>query len=293
MGFFEDMMKKASESVEENNKKNNCIYEEIPFVEEKKEPIIKKQFNIEDEKINIENLEKELNILYKQISILENEEKKANIYYEIDNKHRTIHPFLLHGGRRDAYYKNGLIYVLMGSLPNASKEIFEFKDLDKNVIESIFKDGDELVFLPGGRFFKVIKKDDLDRKNKLQKELQNLYSRRKTVSSQIDTITKNINNYNFWEKYDIPFKFVVDIKPVHSGLLENSNGGGSNKATVFHLILKEDIISGRLKRKINDFLCTQPKGRHFYSTPYSTLEDENQEIVTCEQCLKMIEKYKF
>ena len=47
-----------------------------------------------------------------------------------------------------------------------------------------------------------------------------------------------------------------------------------------------------LKEKLMIFYVLNQKGRHCYSTPNRTLEDENQEIVTCEQCLKMIEKYK-
>lgn len=291
MGNLKSMMTGIVESVEKNNKDYISDNKEIPFPEETIKPIIKEPFDIEKKRNKLTNLSKRIDILYKQIATLEAEEKKVNNYYEIDNKDMCVNPFLVNGGERNAYYDKGLIYVLMGSSPDASKEIFEFKDLEKSVIESLFKDGDELIFSVG-RFFRVMKKTDLDTKNKLKKELQKLYHERSSLSSNIDSITKDINNYNFWQNYDIPFKFVVDIKPVLSGLLENSWGDGSNKSTVYHLILKEDISIGRFVRGINDFLCSQPKGRHCYSIPNNTLENSTQEIVTCKQCLKLLEKYK-
>lgn len=289
MGFFEAMMKRACESVEENNK--DFINNEIPFPKEKIEPIKKEPFNIEESKNRLNFLGNKIDTLYKQIATLETEEEKVNNYYEVHNNSRFVNPSLVNGGERNAYYEKGLLYILMGSSPNASKEIFEFKNLDKSVIEALFSDGDEFIFSVG-RFFKVIKKTDYDKKDKLKKELQSLYQERKKLSSDIYSITNDINNYIFWQRYNIPFKFVVDIKPVHSGLLENSNGCGSNKSTVYHLILKEDISIGRFARGVNDFLCSKPKGRHFYSMPNRTLEDDTQEVVTCKQCLKLLEKYK-
>lgn len=101
----------------------------------------------------------------------------------------------------------------------------------------------------------------------------------------IDLIEKE----KFWEQYSIPYKFSVGVKPVRSGYSENSCGNGCNSATVYHVILDEDISIGKLSRKKDQFLCSQPTW-----IAYSDIQNEEDDlpVVTCKDCLKKIEKYK-
>ncbi len=88
----------------------------------------------------------------------------------------------------------------------------------------------------------------------------------------------------FYDQYNIPFKFSVEAKEVLSGLHENSSGNGLKKNSVFHIFVKEEIRTGRLKRDKNSFLCTQPKS--YSGGDWSgTLGQGRDE-------LKIIEKYK-
>ncbi|MEG0868414.1 MAG: hypothetical protein RSG77_15305, partial [Hafnia sp.] len=64
----------------------------------------------------------------------------------------------------------------------------------------------------------------------------------------------------FYSAYSLPFSFVVSIKDVLSGLSENSMGNGTNKRTVFHLRVLEDVSWGRTTRKSGDLLCTHAAG---------------------------------
>lgn len=233
-----------------------------------------------------------LDSIFKKIAKLETEEKALMNYYKINETSMCVNPFLVHGGERKAFYEKGFVYVYLGKNENSSTEQFKFADLQKETIESIFKDGEKLVFKIISGFFHVIKQDEVDRLELINEELSKLYKEKRELSTKVSTLQENLNNFIFWQKYKIPFKFVVDIKPVGSGLTENSWGDGSNRATVYHVILKEELKNGRIKRDINDFLCSQPKGRHFYSEPNRRLDDDTQNVITCKQCLKMIEKYK-
>ena len=244
-------------------------------------------FNIDIEKERYTQIGKELHDLFSLIAIKEKETRKL-MTYKVSQS--IVHPSLINNTQREAYYKDGFVYVLTGS--EKEEEFFFLSSEDKNVIKSVFKNDDKLVFFLGSNYFHVTHKDKYDSYMNAVEELQHLYNEKGRLSKELYMLGNTIEKYEFWQQYNIPYKFVVDIKPVLSGLLEKSNGSGSSKATVRHIILKQNIEDGRLKRNSNEFLCSQPKGRHFYSEPIASLKDEFQEVVTCPQCLEKIWKYK-
>lgn len=248
----------------------------------KKEP-----FNIDIAKEKYLQTGKKLDSISPLITIKERETRELTTYKVTQS---VIHPSLMNNTTREAYYKDGFVYVLT---TNGNEEKFFFSKLEnKNIIETIFKNDDKLVFFLGSNYFHVTHKDKYDSYMNAVEELQRLYNEKGRLSKEIYLLENAIEKYEFWQQYKIPYKFVVDIKPVSSGLLEKSNGSGSNKATVRHIILKQNIDDGKLKRNTNEFLCSQPKGLHFYSEPIASLKDEFQEVVTCKQCLEKIWKYK-
>lgn len=285
---FQEMMKRACLNSDSETTSN--IDKRVMPIEDKKESlIVKEPFTLEKSKEEMNLLGNRLNEVFKLISKIEEKIKQLKNYYRVKTVSNTIHPFLMNGGNKEAYYKNGLIYAHIGS----SEEVFRFMDLEEHNINIFFKNDDKLVFTLRTNFFEVIKEEDYNKLQLLDKEIEELYQEKRHLSSKISTIEENISNYIFWKQYDIPFKFIVDIKPVLSGLSANSWGDGSNKATVYHIILKEELHNGKLKRNINDFLCSQPQGNHYY-TPNSTLDIDNNipNRVTCKQCLKQLVKYK-
>ena len=50
---------------------------------------------------------------------------------------------------------------------------------------------------------------------------------------------------------NIPFKYSVRIKPVLSGLSENSNGDGAKRNTVFHCYVEESFVDGRIRSSLS------------------------------------------
>lgn len=257
----------------------------IPF--EKKEVTV-----VKEEPFSLDKAQKELSLLQDSFAELRNtielKERPAKAIRTFRVTQSTINPFLVNGGEREAYFKDGYVFVLVGG----SEDICTFSTIeDKNEIESFFNNGDKLIFFSIAGYFHVAKKSEYENTQFIKKELSSLYKEESSLETKIWVIESKIRKYNFWKQYNIPFKFVVDIKPVLSGLLENSNGAGANKTTVEHIILQEIFCDGRLKREFNQFLCSQPTGRNMYFQPLAEI-DELQEIVTCKQCLAKIEKYR-
>ncbi len=96
----------------------------------------------------------------------------------------------------------------------------------------------------------------------------------------------------------IPVQWVAGQKDVLSGLSENSNGDGRNKATVEHIMLKEDLQDGRLVRKAGAFLCTAESGsngKQWSGKPENIAYDGNnkpyQPKITCKACLKIANRW--
>lgn len=112
---------------------------------------------------------------------------------------------------------------------------------------------------------------------------------RKKLAEQKAKLVKD-----FWAKYNIPFKFSMDIKERLSGLSANSSGNGTVKNTVLHVVLKEDYKEGRLQRKAGDFLCS-PSVSKSGGNWSGTLGDgvhEQQNICDCKGCMDKLKKWE-
>lgn len=201
-----------------------------------------------------------------------------------------VNPFLINSPKeRTAFYENGIVHVV---LDNGKTDEFYFNE-DKNVIDAFFKkeQREELVFWLGSGFFNVAKKVDHEIHKLNQAKLQEVEQKLREKRLEIHTLQTKIECIEFWEQYSLPFKFIADIKIVLSGLSESSDGNGCKSNTVRHVVLKEDYSSGALKRKENQYLCSQQKGFHM-ELDSNTKAEDIQHVVTCKECLKRIEKYK-
>ncbi len=199
----------------------------------------------------------------------------------------TISPFLLNTKNiKDAIYKDGFIFI-------GHEKLYFESQADEALAMVTLKNDDEMVFYIKYPYFCVTKKENYDKYQQVQNDLQELRKQKKGIETKINSIEEEIKKYEFWKKYNIPFNFISDIKIVLSGLTESSLGNGCNKATVNHIRVAEDIKIGRLKRKAGDYLCTQQKGSTYCESVDNKNINEVQEIITCKQCLKMIEKYKY
>lgn len=262
---------------------NQSDYESsIPFSSDTQNISTSKKtpFNINEQKEQLESLGKENSKLIAMQVKLESHKLQ---YFRVTQD--TICPMLLNTtGIREAIYKDGLIFV-------GSEKLHFQSDADEALASAVLKENDEMVFYISYPYFHVSKKDKYEEYQKTKKELQEVRQKKNSISSQYESIREEIEKYEFWEQYKIPFKFVVDIKPVLSGLTERSWGNGCNRATVYHIRLRENIVQGKLKRKDDEYLCSQQSGNAYYKNSSVDINDM-QEVVTCKQCLKIIEKFK-
>ncbi len=201
-----------------------------------------------------------------------------------------INPFLLHFNKEhSAFYENGDIYV---SLDNGNTDKFYF-DEDENVINAFFRNDkrEELIFWFDGRFFNVAKKHDYEIHKANESKIKDNHLQIKNTLSKIASLENEMERIKFWEQYDLPFSFVVNIKPVKSGYSEKSHGDGCYGSSVYHLLPTEAIKIGRMSRKPYEYLCSQPTW-----IPYGEIEPHTDKKtmpkITCKECLKKIEKYK-
>ena len=161
-------------------------------------------------------------------------------------------------------------------------------------IDETLDDGTEVVFWLGNWGY-CYKKSDLDEYKAIrERQLKQEEFERKKLSNKR---RKQANA--FYEAYDVPFKFHINIKDVLSGLTENSMGNGTKKNTVYHVILDEDFTQGRLKRSSGEFLCSQPKiasnwGNGRGDQTWHTDSDGTEYVpqVNCKACLKILERFK-
>lgn len=236
---------------------------------------------------DINKAKKDLEIIGKKLDVFIKKETELKFYklqcFRVTQD--NIHPMLLNtSDTKEAIYKDGLVYV-------GSNELYFESDADKALSEAVLRDGDEMYFYTSYPYFIVAKKNEYDKYQSIQKELQKLKKEKYSTHCKYANIENSIERYEFWEQYNIPFNFTVNIKPVKSGYSENSSGNACNNATVYHIVLSEDIKEGRLVRKTNEYLCSQP-----IWIPYSENEPytdrETMPVITCKQCLNRIEKYK-
>jgi len=236
-------------------------------------------------KKQLKTLNGEYRLIREQYTILKSE--RLQLFHVSQN---YINPFLLRSQKAlNAIYDNNIIHV---TLDNGNTEKFYF-DEDKNVTDAFFKSGkkEELIFWFDGRFFNVAKKNDYEQHSINQSKMKDIELQLKNMRVEMHTLEEKINCMEFWAQYKIPFKFIAEIKIVLSGLSEFSNGDGCRKNSVYHVVLKEDFAHGSLKREKNQYLCSQQKGNFIELGDYKKIEDL-QQVITCKECLKRIEKYK-
>jgi len=231
--------------------------------------------------------------LIKKIKAVQNEIEET---YKAENKinakrplafrvfQHTVNPFLVQGGKKEAVYQNKCVYV------PSHKDKLEFVDFIDGVTDELLKDGDELYLILKRDGFYATKKVDTDEYEQKEAEARKIRQKRNTLILDLRYYEDKLEQEAFWNQYDIPFKFQVDIKTVLSGLSESSNGDGCQSNTKYHIVLNEDTTIGRTKRTKGQFLCTQPKGRHYYN--FREKDTYSGNIITCAECLKKIEKFK-
>ncbi|MDY0292855.1 MAG: hypothetical protein RBR02_11040 [Desulfuromonadaceae bacterium] len=237
-------------------------------------------------------LKDQLQIVGKECSeLLEQQTKFTNNRLQLFHVTQTyVNPFLTNSDQEhDAFYEDGIIHVI---LSNGKTEKFYF-DEDQSVIDAFFKTGqrEELVFWFGGRFFNVAKKTNYEEHKLNRKTFEELAEKIREKRFEIHTLQDKMERIEFWKQYNLPFKFIADIKIALSGLSESSSGNGCKSNTVRHVVLQEDYVSGALKRKTNQYLCSQQKGLYFSLNTDIKIEDI-QHVITCKECLARIEKYK-
>lgn len=139
-------------------------------------------------------------------------------------------------------------------------------------------------------------KEVLEKKRKEENDKRKWAEQREAERLEREHIRK-LNIEEFYDTYDIPFKFSPQIKIVLSGLSERSDGTGTKKNTVYHLFLHQPYKEGRLKREGETFLCTPNDSGNFSDFIHTHNEEErlrNKEhaIINCSSCLKIMERWK-
>jgi hypothetical protein len=90
----------------------------------------------------------------------------------------------------------------------------------------------------------------------------------------------------------IPVRWVPAIKVVYAGLTRNSSGSGANARTVNHVMLLESLDDGRLKRRVNDLLCSGSGSYGHHPTVDIDDAGKYESEVTCAACLRVAERWK-
>ena len=92
------------------------------------------------------------------------------------------------------------------------------------------------------------------------------------------------------QSLNIPVSWYPDVKPVLSGLTESGMGNGCKSNTVFHVVLNEDLHSGRLHRVAGQPLCSSSMGK-FGDLVGWHKEEQSVHKVTCKKCLEIAGKF--
>ncbi len=87
----------------------------------------------------------------------------------------------------------------------------------------------------------------------------------------------------------IPVPWHVDRHMVLSGLSRHSNGDGVNAATVWHAVLEQPLVQGRLRRNVGDLLCSKDAGSIGLSAGVGRHGGKSRRV-TCRACLRLAER---
>lgn len=156
--------------------------------------------------------------------------------------------------------------------------------------------GTKVVIIPGsyhlvGKTEEEIEKEKAEREAALKEYRLKEENERRQREKAVREKAKLAN-----EKLHIPVKWTSGFKSVISGLTENSNCDGTNRRSVIHVLLEEDIHEGSFKRKSGSFLCTTEKGtngKEWVDLKRTSSDDEGQYVseVTCKACLKAAKRW--
>lgn len=113
------------------------------------------------------------------------------------------------------------------------------------------------------------KKVLIEKREEFEKELEEFYSKKQIA---------------FWDKYEIPFTFTVEIKETLSGLSGKSFGDGRKNNSVNHLYLsdKKQYLCDK-KYNYGNWSGNLGLGLFYNDLPY---------VVNCQKCLKLMKKYE-
>lgn len=108
---------------------------------------------------------------------------------------------------------------------------------------------------------------------------------------------QNEERAEFWDQYNIPIEFAVEVNIRKGEMGKASTGTGRTEHTVQHFVPREDFSDGRLQRSSGEFLCknsgdwTDTVGR---ANRFATMSpaDETTPKVTCSTCLKRMERWR-
>lgn len=156
--------------------------------------------------------------------------------------------------------------------------------------------GTKVIIMPGsyhltGKTEEEIEKEKAEQEAAIKKSRLKEVDERKQREKAVREKAKQTN-----EKLHIPVKWTSGFKSVISGLTESSNCNGTNRRSVIHVLLEEDIHEGSFKRKSGSFLCTTEKGtngKEWVDLKRTSGDDEGQYVseVTCKACLKAAKRW--
>lgn len=151
-----------------------------------------------------------------------------------------------------------------------------------------FPDGEEVILFYGNYKMECRTVEDHERFLEKQENLKNQMYQAK-LQKQKDI---RHNNLKFNQSLNIPVKWSPDIKHVLSGMSRKSDGSGTFKNSVVHVVLLEPLESGRLKRGKWDYLCSQPTSKGYTVADFWHGRDLDEYKVNCKSCLKIAERWK-
>lgn len=133
-----------------------------------------------------------------------------------------------------------------------------------------------------------VKKKEKRRRRELRKKAHERAQARKQR-------LKRQERAEFWSQYTIPIPFKIATNTRITELRRGSSGTGRTQSTVQHFLTEEAFEDGRLKRDRHDFLCDNKGERWHYGIDEqdpTTDPGEQTPIVTCETCLKRMDRWK-
>lgn len=150
-------------------------------------------------------------------------------------------------------------------------------------VDGSYPDNTEVMVYMGRQFYcKSLAEIETERQEQKRQQDQRQLEAEQAQVKQI------ANAKVFNASLNVPVQWRPEIKPVLSGLLFNSMGNGEYKNSVVHIYLLEDLTDGRLSRKNNQYLCSQPEGN---LDVVNWFDDTYTAKVTCKKCLEITKRW--